>query len=75
MVVLWFVGDIPKLIFLVSKRNPVQLVASCVFQLCVELLILLQFWAYREKGRPEADESEMASRIEDCGAVAHDHLA
>ncbi|KAL3074968.1 hypothetical protein niasHS_014413 [Heterodera schachtii] len=46
MVLMWFVGDVGKTIYFVVRQSPAQFwICSCL-QITIDVLILLQVWAY-----------------------------
>lgn len=66
MVLLWFAGDVPKAIFLTTMHQPLQLIASSFFQLAMEIIIISQFWIYRDRSNNMIDATK-EDKEEDMG--------
>jgi len=47
-ILIWVIGDFLKTSYYYILQAPIQLFASAIFQLLIDLLILSQFWFYKE---------------------------
>eukprot|EP00826_Nyctotherus_ovalis_P036901 TRINITY_DN3317_c0_g2_i2.p3 TRINITY_DN3317_c0_g2~~TRINITY_DN3317_c0_g2_i2.p3 ORF type:complete len:114 (+),score=20.63 TRINITY_DN3317_c0_g2_i2:502-843(+) len=56
LVLLWAVGDTAKIIYNAMNEEPIQLVVGAVFQLLVDILILIQFVFYGNVKPPRSKE-------------------
>ena len=48
MILLWFLGDASKLIFFIIKNQPMQFILCAIVQLTFDILILGQFYIYKD---------------------------
>uniref|UniRef100_A0A914HG38 PQ-loop repeat-containing protein 1 n=1 Tax=Globodera rostochiensis TaxID=31243 RepID=A0A914HG38_GLORO len=46
MVLMWFIGDVGKTIYFVVRHSPEQFWICSLLQISIDVLILLQVWAY-----------------------------
>ena len=69
MIVLWFIGDVFKLIFYILAQQPLCFIIGNCIQLSTELTIFFQFLAYRKSvgGGKEGSLNETTDCLLNCG--------
>ena len=58
MVMLWLMGDILKLIFMLLEKQPINFIIGAAVQITFEVVIVYQFVLYTKRKYPEYDEDQ-----------------
>jgi hypothetical protein len=66
LIMLWFLGDMYKFSYYISKESPKPLILCAAFQVCTDIAILIQFKVYsKNRGNYLSSNMKVEKFIED----------
>ena len=66
MILLWLAGDVFKLHYYHSNESPVQLILGTLFTGVIDMIIMLQFWAYSANTAKKVQEEKDAVKKDEA---------